>query len=64
MIIYNYTLDIEEDKEQIKQRFINNSIGENANVSTSVLNKIKEHIYVVNFNDQKDTKLFNMEMPL
>ena len=37
--------------------------GENANVSTSVLNKIKEHIYVVNFNDQKDTKLFNMEMP-
>jgi len=26
--------------------------------------KIKEHIYVVNFNDQNDTKLFNMEMPL
>ena len=63
LIIYNYTLDIEEDKEQVKQRFINNSIGEDSNISTSELNKIKEHIYVVNFNDQNDTKLFNMEMP-
>ena len=42
---------------------INNSIGEDSNISTSELNKIKEHIYVVNFNDQNDTKLFNMEMP-
>ena len=64
MIIYNYTLDIKEDKEQIKQRFINNSIGEDSNISTSELNKIKEQIYVVNFNDQNDTKLFNMGMPL
>ena len=63
LIIYNYTLDIKEDKEQVKQRFINNSIGEDSNISTSELNKIKEHIYVVNFNDQNDTKLFNMEMP-
>ena len=63
LIIYNYTLDIEEDKEQVKQRFINNSIGEDSNISTSELNKIKEHIYVVNFNDQNDTKLFNIEMP-
>ena len=52
-----------KDKEQVKQRFINNSIGEDSNISTSELNKIKEHIYVVNFNDQNDTKLFNMEMP-
>ena len=29
----------------------------------AIANKIKEHIYVVNFNDQNDTKLFNMEMP-
>lgn len=64
LIIYNYTSNIQEDKEQIKQRFINNSIGKNSNILSSELNKIKEHIYVVNFNDQNDTKLFNMEMAI